>query len=166
MAARPSPTSQRERVLPLPLAFRGAVLTNPFGDDVDVYKVGIQAASGAAGRHAGGKMFCLISRRGGAGTMTVKAAPEHVEGLVRGHAAIQPGYHMNKRHWVSVTLDGTLDDAVLRELVEDSYDLTLSTLTTRARFDVDPDRFPLPPLRSRTPASSRHRLPPRDAPSP
>jgi predicted DNA-binding protein (MmcQ/YjbR family) len=166
MAARPSPTSQRERVLPLPLTFPGAVLTNPFGDDVNVYKVGVQAASGAAGRHAGGKMFCLISLRGDPGTMTVKVAPEHVAGLVRGHAAIEPGYHMNKRHWVSVTLDGTLDDAFLRELVEDSYDLTLSTLTARARFDVDPDRFPLPPVRSRAAAPSRPCRPPRDTPSP
>ena len=51
---------------------------------------------------------------------------------------------MNKRHWISVTLDGSVPDDVLRELVEDSYDLVVSTLTARQRFDVDPDRFPLP----------------------
>ncbi len=162
MAARRSSTSQRERVLALPLTLPGSVLTNPFGDDVNVYKVGVQAVSGAAGRHAGGKMFCLISLGEDPGIMTVKVAPEHTAALVRGHAAIEPGYHMNKRHWVSVRLDGTLDDTFLRELVEDSYDLTLSTLTARARFDVDPDRFPLPPVRAVLAAPSRPRRPPRD----
>lgn len=149
MAARRRSISQRERMVALPLTFPGAVLTNPFGDDVNVYKVGVAADSGTGGRHAGGKIFCLISLWAEPGLMTLKAAPEHVTALVREHPAIQPGYHMNKRHWVSVTLDGTLGDDYLRELVEDSYDLTLSTLTARARFDVDPDRFPLPPVRPR-----------------
>ena len=166
MAARRSSTSQRGRLLAVPLALPSSVLTNPFGDDVNVYKVGVQAASGASGRHAGGKMFCLISLRDDPGILTVKVAPEHAAALVREHTAIEPGYHMNKRHWVSVTFDGTLDDALLRELVEDSYDLTLSTLTARARFNVDPDRFPLPPDRAVAPAPSRPRRPPRDTTAP
>lgn len=141
-------TSQRERVLGLPLELPGSTLTNPFGDDVNVYKVGVRPAPGVTGRHSGGKMFCMIGLRGDPGIITVKVVPDHGAALVREHAAIEPGYHMNKRHWVSVTLDGTVDDLLLRELVEDSYDLTLSTLSARARFEVDPDRFPLPPART------------------
>jgi predicted DNA-binding protein (MmcQ/YjbR family) len=148
MAGRGRTTSQRDRALALPLELPGATLTHPFGDDVNVYKVGLRSGSDAADRHAGGKMFCLIGLRDDPGVITVKVVPDRGAALVREHAAIEPGYHMNKRHWVSVALDGTVDDDLLRELVEDSYDLTLATLSARARFETDPDRFPLPPARS------------------
>jgi len=147
MAARPRSGSQRDRALALPLALPGAVLTNPFGDDVNVYKVGVVSAAGTPGRHGGGKMFCLISLYGEPGMMTLKVDPDRGVELVRAHDSIEPGYHTNKRHWISVSLDGSVDDAFLQELVEDSYDLVVSTLSARARFDVDPDRFPLPPAR-------------------
>jgi predicted DNA-binding protein (MmcQ/YjbR family) len=134
-------------MIPVPLELPGASLTYPFGDDVNVYKVGVQAASGAGGRHSGGKMFCLVSLYGEPGTMTLKVDPDHGVELVREHEAISPGYHTNKRHWITVVLDGSLEDALIQELVEDSYDLVVSTLTARVRFDVDADRFPLPPTR-------------------
>jgi len=149
MAGPRAHRSQRERAGVLPLELPGVVLTHPFGDDVDVYKVGVAAASGAGATRTGGKMFCLVSQYGEPGMMTLKVDPDHGAELVRDHAAISPGYHTNKRHWVSVTLDGSVDDDLLRTLVEDAYDLVVSTLTARGRFDVDPDRFPLPPARPR-----------------
>jgi predicted DNA-binding protein (MmcQ/YjbR family) len=147
MAGRRQALSQRERLLRAPLELPGASLTFPFGDDVHVYKVGVQAASGTGGRHSGGKMFCLISLYGDPGAMTLKVDPDRGVELVGEHPAISPGYHTNKRHWITVELDGSVDDHLVRELVEDSYDLVLSTLTARVRFDVDPERFPLPPTR-------------------
>ena len=137
--------------MPVPLELPGAALTFPFGDDVNVYKVGIHPASGEGSRHSGGKMFCLVSLYGEPGSMTVKVDPLRGNELVREHTAISPGYHTNKRHWISVELDGTVDDALVRELIEDSYDLVVSTMTARARFDVDPDRFPLPNGRTARP---------------
>ena len=148
MTGRRAQESQRERMGAIPLELPGAVLTHPFGDDVDVYKVGVAAASGAGGTRTGGKMFCLVSQYGDPGMMTLKVDPDRGAELVRDHPAITPGYHTDKRHWVSVTLDGSVDDELLRTLVEDAYDLVVSSLTARARFDVDPDRFPLPPRRS------------------
>jgi predicted DNA-binding protein (MmcQ/YjbR family) len=142
MARRRALGTQRDRILALPLELPGASLTFPFGDDVNVYKVGVQAASVPGGRHSGGKMFCLISLYADPGSMTLKVDPDRGVELVRDHAVISPGYHTNKRHWITVELDGTVDDDLLRELVEDSYDLVVSTLTARVRFDVDPDRFP------------------------
>jgi predicted DNA-binding protein (MmcQ/YjbR family) len=121
----------------------GAVLTHPFGDEVDVCKVGVEAVEG---RHSGGKMFALVGVDEPA-RVTLKVDPERGEALVREHDAIVPGYHTDKRHWLTVALDGSVDDDLVAELVEDSYDLVLSTLTARARFQVDPNRFPMPAVR-------------------
>ena len=49
------------------------------------------------------------------------------------YPAIRPGYHLNKRHWNTLTLDGTLDDRFVRELIEDSYDLVVGALPKRVR---------------------------------
>jgi predicted DNA-binding protein (MmcQ/YjbR family) len=128
----------------MPLELPGAVLTHPFGDDVNVYKVGVVAASGVGGRHAAGKMFAILSLSREPAMITLKVEPERGVTLVADHPAVTPGYHTNKRHWISVVLDGSVPDDLISELIEDSYDLVLSTLTARVRFDVDPDRFPLP----------------------
>ena len=118
------------------------VLSRPFGDDVLVYKVGVSAVG--TGRHAAGKIFAMIGLWDSPGLLTLKAEPDRGVALVREYDAIAPGYHMNKRHWISVTLDGSVPDDVIGELLEDAYDLVLSTLPARTRFEVDPDRFPVP----------------------
>jgi predicted DNA-binding protein (MmcQ/YjbR family) len=139
-------------VIGVPLRLPGSVLTHPFGEDVNVYKVGITTASGLEARHSAGKIYALIGLRNEPDLLTLKVEPERGVTLVAEHGAIAPGYHMNKRHWISVTLDGSVEDDLVRELLEDAYDLTLSTLTARARFDVDPDRFPLPASRTARPS--------------
>ncbi len=55
--------------------------------------------------------------------MSVKGEPELLETLRFSHESVVPGYHLNKRHWVTITLGGDVDDARVRDLVEDSYDL-------------------------------------------
>jgi predicted DNA-binding protein (MmcQ/YjbR family) len=119
----------------------GATLTHPFGDDVDVWKV----AAGPEG--GGGKMFCLIGAAvtgDPGGRMTLKVDPPIGAALVAEHDAISPGYHTDKRHWITVLLDDSLADDLVRELIEDAYDLVVHALPARKRFEVDPDRFPLP----------------------
>ena len=64
--------------------------------------------------------------------MTVKCEPELAEALRGAHAAVLPGYHLNKRHWNTVILDGSLPDEVIRDMIEDSYDLVVAKLS-RAR---------------------------------
>ena len=88
----------------------GAVREQPFGPDADVYKVG-------------GKMFAIVSCGDAPGRLTVKVDPAIGEALRAEHAAITPGYHTNKRHWVTVELDGSVPDALVCELVEDSHGL-------------------------------------------
>lgn len=100
-------------------AFPGALLTFPFGEETAVYKVG-------------GKIFALTSADRST-SINLKAEPPDVTGLVETYAAIERGYHMNKKHWITVQLDGTLPEGLLRELIEDSYDLVVDKLPARDR---------------------------------
>jgi predicted DNA-binding protein (MmcQ/YjbR family) len=102
------------------LSFPGSEETFPFGFETSVFKVA-------------GKMFALS--RLGAETplrVSIKCEPLLAEQLREAHAAVLPGYHLNKRHWNTVVLDGSLPDRMVREMIEDSYDLVVSSLS-RAR---------------------------------
>ena len=88
----------------------GAELSYPFGEQPAVYKVA-------------GKIFAVVGSDERPPRITLKCDPEHGEALRGEHAAITPGYHMNKRHWITVTLDGSLPPTMIEELIEDSYDL-------------------------------------------
>ncbi|WP_235502037.1 MmcQ/YjbR family DNA-binding protein [Aeromicrobium sp. Root472D3] len=100
-------------------AMPGATLTFPFGEDTAVYKVG-------------GRIFALTGVDRGQ-SINLKAEPQDVTGLVETYEAVSRGYHMNKKHWVTVQLDGTLPPGLLEELVEDSYDLVVDRLPARDR---------------------------------
>ena len=97
-----------------------AVEDFPFGRGTSVFKVA-------------GKMFALSALHRTPLEVSVKCEPELAVQLRGTYAAIRPGYHLNKRHWNTVTLDGTLPDELVRDLVEDSYDLVVSALPKRTR---------------------------------
>ena len=65
--------------------------------------------------------------------VSVKCEPELADQLRHTYRAIRPGYHLNKRHWNTITLDGSLPDQFVRDLIEDSYDLVVSALPKRVR---------------------------------
>jgi predicted DNA-binding protein (MmcQ/YjbR family) len=98
----------------------GSVEDFPFGPATSVFKVG-------------GKMFALSRLESTPLEVSVKCEPELAVGLREAHPAIRPGYHLNKRHWNTVTLDGSLPDQFVRDLIEDSYALIVSALPKRAR---------------------------------
>ena len=98
----------------------GAVEDYPFGDDAAVFKVG-------------GKMFALVMLAGEPGSVNLKCDPDWALELRAVHAAVGPGYHMNKRHWNTVELDGTVQEADLREMVDHSYELVVSRLPRAER---------------------------------
>ena len=132
------------RVLDRPLELPGAGITHPFGDHTNVYKVGVATATDdGVGRHAGGRVFALVWLSVEPAFVNLKVDPHRGLALRAEHSAIRPGHHMKKRHWISVYLDDSPPDGFVTELIEDSYDLVVSSLTARQRFDVDPDRFPL-----------------------
>lgn len=102
-------------------SFPGAEAGHPFGPDTTVYKVG-------------GKMFALVFPGGEPPSVNLKCDPALAEQLRLDFPnSILPGYHMNKRHWNTVRLDGTLEDALLTELIEDSWDLVVDGLPKSRR---------------------------------
>lgn len=106
------------------LAQRGAVEEFPFGPEHSVFKVG-------------GKMFALSALGRSPLEVSVKCEPELAVQLRASYEAIRPGYHLNKHHWNTITLDGSLPDQLVKDLIEDSYDLVLSGLTKRARAELE-----------------------------
>ena len=119
---RRDPTVARTRMTDIHgvcLALPGAALTFPFGEETAVFKVG-------------GKVFAITAAESPT-HVTLKAEPEEVTGLVETYEAIIRGYHMNKKHWITVQVDGALPDGLVEELVEDSYDLVVDNLPARDR---------------------------------
>jgi predicted DNA-binding protein (MmcQ/YjbR family) len=82
-----------------------------------------------------GKMFALSQLDAESLRVSLKCEPQLAEALREEHAAVIPGYHLNKRHWNTVILDGSLTDEAIGEMIEDSYDLVVSGLP-RARRDA------------------------------
>ena len=80
-----------------------------------------------------GKMFALVSLTGEPGTVNLKCHPEWALELRARHEAVRPGYHQNKRHWNTVELDGTIEDAELRDMIDHSYELVVSCLPRTQR---------------------------------
>ncbi|AQS69678.1 MmcQ/YjbR family DNA-binding protein [Streptomyces pactum] len=107
------------------LSFNAAVEDFPFDPEISVFKVL-------------GKMFALPSLDGRPLTVNLKCDPDEAIRLRTAHPGlIVPGWHMNKRHWNTVTVDGGLPDRVVRELVEDSYDLVVAGLPRAERLRLD-----------------------------
>jgi predicted DNA-binding protein (MmcQ/YjbR family) len=65
--------------------------------------------------------------------VSLKCEPDLAEQLRFTHPAIKPGYHLNKRHWNTVTLDGSVPDELVESMVEDSYDLVVAGLPRAVR---------------------------------
>ncbi len=105
------------------LGHNGAIEDFPFGEEVSVFKVG-------------GKMFALSRLDGEPLEVSLKCDPEIAVDLRTSYEAIRPGYHLNKRHWNTLTLDGSLPDRFIKEMIEDSYDLVVSALPKRTRDEL------------------------------
>jgi predicted DNA-binding protein (MmcQ/YjbR family) len=102
------------------LSFSGAEETFPFGPENSVFKVE-------------GKIFALSRLAGAPLRVSLKCDPALVEQLREAYSAVTPGYHLNKRHWNTVVVDGSVSGEVLRDMIEDSYDLVVSKLPQARR---------------------------------
>jgi predicted DNA-binding protein (MmcQ/YjbR family) len=113
----------RARVDELP----GAVLEHPFGPGWEVFKVR-------------DKVFMLMTDVTGEPIVIVKTDPEDSKALQEQHDDITPGYHMNKKHWITLHPSGDLQTQVIDDLVTDSYLLVVENLP-HAKRPVDPATF-------------------------
>jgi predicted DNA-binding protein (MmcQ/YjbR family) len=86
----------------------------PFGEDVLVFKVK-------------GKVFALTSLQT-FGSINLKCDPEIAIELRERYEAVLPGYHMNKKHWNTILMDGSLPDKLVQQWVDDSYNLVVKNL--------------------------------------
>lgn len=109
-----------ERIHSFLLHFPETTEEFPFGPEAAVYKVA-------------GKMFAILSPDDVPASMNLKCNPDRAVELRDTHEAIIPGYHMNKRHWNTLKLDGSLPDGFVEELVQHSYDLVLAGHTGKVR---------------------------------
>lgn len=81
----------------------------------------------------GGKIFALTEFDADPLTVSLKCDPAEAIRLRQEYPAIVGGWHLNKRHWNTVTLDGTVPDDLVAELVIDSYDLVVAGLPKSQR---------------------------------
>jgi predicted DNA-binding protein (MmcQ/YjbR family) len=97
------------------LSKRGATEDTPFGPDVLVFKVG-------------GKMFALAALDQVPSTVNLKCDPDLALDLRDRYEQVRPGYHMNKKHWNTVEIEGSIADIDLRKMIDHSYDLVITKL--------------------------------------
>ncbi len=95
----------------------------PFDEKTMVFKVGNAEQA---------KMFALTNIEEFE-YINLKVDPEESLKLQEQYDAITPGWHMNKKHWISVAMDESLPDSLVEELIEDSYNLVLKSLPKKVR---------------------------------
>ena len=105
------------------LAKPGSLVDYPFDETTRVYKVL-------------GKMFALISESDDPLRLNLKCDPADAQALRAEHPRILPGYHMNKQHWNTLVLDGSLPDELVYELIDHSYDLVVARLTRAQKKEL------------------------------
>ncbi|WNQ12777.1 MmcQ/YjbR family DNA-binding protein [Paenibacillus aurantius] len=105
------------------LSKKGAVEDRPFGPEPLVVKVG-------------GRMFALIAESAEACHFSLKCDPVIAENLREQHSAVRPGYHLNKKHWNTVVLDGSLPEEDVMAMIDHSYDLVVAKLPRSVREEL------------------------------
>lgn len=97
--------------------------TLPFGPDTLVYKVA-------------GKVFLLMGLDDTELSFNVKCEPEKALELREQYASVLPGYHMNKKHWNTIMVDGSVSLKQLKEWIDHSYDLVVGSLPKKTRASL------------------------------
>lgn len=108
------------------LSKKGVTEHFPFDEDTLVFKVG-------------GKMFCLTSLRNweaGIPSLNLKCNPERALELRSEYEGVQPGWHMSKVHWNTISVNSDVSQKLLIELINHSYDLVFASLTKKLQAEI------------------------------
>lgn len=103
---------------------KGTVEDTPFGPEALVFKVK-------------GKMFALVAWEETPLRVTLKCDPDDALALRAQYQAVQPGYYMNKKHWNTITLDGSISDEQILEMIDGSYELVVDGLKKADRQELE-----------------------------
>jgi predicted DNA-binding protein (MmcQ/YjbR family) len=95
----------------------------PFGETTLVFRVK-------------NKIFLLVSLDASPLQFNAKCEPDKAVELREQYDAIQPGYHMNKKHWNTVVIDGSVSSALIKEMIDDSYNLIVQSLPKKLREEL------------------------------
>ena len=114
-----------ESLRALLLAEPHATEETPFGPEHLVYKI------------AGHKLFAILSPDEVPARVNLKCDPDRALDLRDRYEAIEPGWHMNKKHWNTVLLDGSLSNELVGEMVRHSHGLVLATLPKKVRAELE-----------------------------
>lgn len=109
------------------LSKKGTDESFPFDDTTLVIKVG-------------GKIFILINLSGGQ-SINLKCDPLEAIELRESFPAITPGYHMNKKHWNTIILNGSLSKNHIEKMIDHSYDLVFQSLPGKLRLEIEQIKF-------------------------
>ncbi len=104
------------------LAKKGVTESFPFDETTLVFKVA-------------GKMFCLTDLVDDF-AVALKNDPEKNMELRERFPAVKPGYHMNKQHWNTVSIDGSISDKMLKQLIDESYRIIVNKLPKKFREEL------------------------------
>lgn len=102
------------------VAKQGVEESFPFDESTLVFKVG-------------GKMFLLLDIESNPPGFNVKCEPEKALELRENYSCVQPGYHMNKQHWNTITVDGSVPRSVITGWIDDSYNLIHKSLPAKTK---------------------------------
>ena len=104
--------------------FKNAVTEDfPFGESTLVFRVK-------------NKIFLLVALDADPLQFNAKCDPEKAVELREEYDAIRPGYHMNKKHWNTVIIDGSIPTRLLKEMIDDSYDLIIQSLPKKSKEEL------------------------------
>jgi predicted DNA-binding protein (MmcQ/YjbR family) len=92
----------------------------PFGETTLVFRVK-------------SKIFLLVALDADPLQFNAKCDPEKAIELREAYTAIKPGYHMNKKHWNTVIIDGSISTKLIKEIIDDSYELIVQSLPKKLR---------------------------------
>jgi len=98
------------------LSKKSSIKEFPFGDEVAVFKVM-------------NKMFALVGINNNPLRINLKATPDDCLAYRDIYQCVTPGYHMNKKHWNTVVIDGEMPQEILEDMIDESYELIVSKLT-------------------------------------
>ena len=105
------------------LSKKGVEECLPFGPETLVYKVM-------------GKVFLLTGLESEPVQFNAKCDPEKAFELRENYSCVIPGYHMNKKHWNTIICDGSVNNKLIKQWIDDSYQLVASSLTKKLKEEL------------------------------